>query len=86
MHEYNKHGMTAVMMACKGEGNINLVRLLHSSGILACSMYLAGLQLKIAETGARLDDTSMSGTTPLMFAVAEDKVEIVKYLLANGKS
>jgi hypothetical protein len=33
--DYNNQGMTALMLACKGKGNLELVKYLHENGMRA---------------------------------------------------
>ena len=90
----NPHGDTAILVAAL-KGNLALVRRLHAAGaaldgpgwtplIYAATGGHEPVVRYLLDQGARIDATSPNGTTALMMAVREHRIEVADLLLARG--
>jgi len=90
----NPHGDTAMLVAAL-KGNLALVRRLHTGGatldgpgwtplIYAATGGHEPVVRFLLDQGARVDAGSPNGTTALMMAVREHRVDIADLLLARG--
>jgi ankyrin repeat protein len=90
----NPRGDTAMLIAAL-KGNLALVRRLHTAGakldgpgwtplIYAATGGHEPVVRYLLEQGARIDAASPNGTTALMMAVREHRVDIADLLLARG--
>jgi ankyrin repeat protein len=90
----NPHGDTAMLVAAL-KGNLALVRRLHTAGatldgpgwtplIYAATGGHEPVVRYLLDQGARVDAGSPNGTTALMMAVREHRVDIADLLLARG--
>ena len=90
----NPHGDTAILIAAL-KGNLALVRRLHGVGaaldgpgwtplIYAATGGHEPVVRYLLDQGARIDAPSPNGTTALMMAVREHRVDVAELLLSRG--
>ncbi|ELR23404.1 Ankyrin repeat and SPRY domain containing protein, partial [Acanthamoeba castellanii str. Neff] len=94
--DYNNQGMTAIMLACKGKGNLELVRFLHEHGALVDDVSKSATSTLIYAVDAQKSDIvsyllangadvrrrEKNGKTALFFVV--DSLETGRALVEHG--
>jgi len=93
-------GAQAIHFAAKSNSDPDVIRILYKAGadvnrfsengmnpiLIASKSNLDGFEIvkALIECGARIDVTDNNGISPLFFAIANDNLKLVKFLLSQG--